>query len=175
MRLPVGVGGEDTMPCICVDCKGIFSDMRNSSPETSKTEWERQVRLRLAQLAKKAGSWNQLAKNAGITPSTLQRTREGSALPSLWTLIRICESTNGSPQWVLTGQYPQVDEDVLADVIEVVDRYLAELEKQGRLDPGKITPRKRAKLIAAVYAETVGAESKKPKEGLVKRMVSLLL
>ena len=68
-----------------------------------------------------------------------------------------------------------VDDDVLADVIEVVDRYLAELEKQGRLDPGKITPRKRAKLIALLYAETVEAESKKPKEKLVERVVSLLL
>ncbi len=68
-----------------------------------------------------------------------------------------------------------VDEEVLADAIEVVDRYLARLEKQGRIDPGKITPAKRAKLVALLYAETMETESKKPRQTLVERMTSLLL
>ncbi|HHQ49070.1 MAG TPA: hypothetical protein ENK19_09355 [Acidobacteria bacterium] len=136
------------------------------------------------------GKWTKFADACQIPHGTFKNYLDGRRPPDVKALSHIRECFGVSLDWMVFGDEPihrseylvsaprqpgAVDEEVLADAIEVVDRYLAELEKQGRIDPGKITPAKRAKLVALLYAETMDTESKKPRQTLVERMISLLL
>jgi transcriptional regulator with XRE-family HTH domain len=97
---------------------------------SAENDFAGSVLERISQLveSKTSGNWRRYAIEAGLNPSTLQRAKNGSSVPTGETLLRIAKCAGVSVDWLLTGETP---EGISPEETELVEawRHLPEDKK----------------------------------------------
>lgn len=85
------------------EIKGIETEKEK---ETTVSISEHGIESRLEALASRVGGKRALAQMAGISESQLYRILAGESMPKMDSVIRICEATGVSVDWLATGRGP---------------------------------------------------------------------
>lgn len=114
-----------------------------SEPRTE--DW----RMRLRELAGRAGSQARLAQKAGVQLRTLSLWINGPTVPPFDKAAELARVAGVSLDWLAYGtEAPPIDEDLLVEIIAAIE--MEALRRDDRLPPGKY-----AALVAYCYLREI--------------------